>query len=306
MGITHSSSVTNATSVLSSMMFNTVVSIKQTCQSNAAGVQNQAITVGTDDAVLTACLAKWSPADCAIVMSTGLSVFNVNQNAKVVQITQCSMDSTIISQLQASLTDQINQQLAKTTDGVTDDVKSLIQSTQNTNDNTVNTTDVKNFVTQNFTLDAVQEAINTVSTTQAQAITLQNAKASTIHDIGQAVQVEATLTLLQKNKATAAAIVKMDNAVTQSVTQNVKGVADIVGSITDMFKSLFNVLGAWIYAVYAVIALCILCCCACIIMTAMKGGGGGASANGGGGGTAVSQFIPSSNQADTLLKLLRR
>lgn len=272
MGVSHSSEVRSACSFLSQTMFSTVVQIKQDCQSTGTLVQNQNIKVGTSDDVIKSCLAGgWSPKDCAALKSTNLSVYNVNQTGKVVLITKCQMDSTIINQLQSSLTDQINQQLSKTTDGVTGAVKDLIQSTQATKDSTVTSTDVKNFVSSTFKLDAVQTAINKVVATQDQAITVSNADQSTVHDVTQAAQVEATLEVLQANKACAAAITKMDNQVTQAVSTVDRGVADIASTIGGVFNNLFATLGNWIYVVGGVIGLLILCCLCCCLATLFSG-----------------------------------
>ena len=272
MGATHSTTVQNATSILSSITFDTIVKVNQECQNKATVVQDQVISVGTSDAVMQSCLAAcqaggYNPSACATLMSNGLNVYNINQNAKVTQITQCTMDSTLINQLQASLTDQINQQLSKTQDGFTDAAKSLIQATSNTNDTTMNSTTVGNFVKQTFTLDATQKAINTVAATQKQALTVANTNNATVHDISNAIQMEAMLTLLQSNASTASAITKIDNQSSQALTSQTKGLTDIVASIADVFKSLFSALGSWIYAIYGLAGLCVICCClACVAL----------------------------------------
>lgn len=269
--MSHSTNVQNAAKAMSSMLFSTIVQIKQDCRSTATLVQNNTVNVGTPTEVMNACIAGgWNPKDCAALKSTGLSVYNISQTGAVTMLTKCQMDSTIITQLQASLTNQINQQLAQTTDGITGALKSLISATQNTKDSIVNTTDVSNFVSSTFKLDAVQTAVNKVVATQNQVVNVQNADQATVHDISQAAQIEATLDVLQSNSACATAIASMDNNASQKLTTVDRGVADIVSSIADIFKSLFAALGNWTYAVAGLaglVVVCSLCSCAATLFS---------------------------------------
>ena len=266
MGVSHSTVVNNASSIFSQLMFQTVVSVKNDCQNNATLTQSNVINVGTPTEVITACIAgHWSPTECQKLQSTGLSVYNISSNAKVVVLTSCKLDSTLISTLQTQLTDQINQQLQKTTDGFTAAAKDFINATQNTTDATTNTTTVSNFVKNTFTLDAVNKAINTVSLTQSSILNVQNISNSTIHDVSSVAQLESTLTLFLNNSATAAAITKLDNSGSQTISTSEKGLTDIVATLGDIFKSAFAALGNWIYAVYGFCALVIIASSVCCI-----------------------------------------
>lgn len=291
MGVSHSTTVQNTAEFLSSVTFNTVATVQQSCQNNATGVQSQVVSVGTSDAVMLACNAAcqaggWNPASCAALQSNGLKVYNISQTGKVTQITKCSLDSKLLSTMQDDIANQIQQQLAKTTDGITGDVKSFIQLSTNTNDTTLNSTTVKNFVNQNFTFNAMQTAVNTVATTQAQALTVGNAQDTTVHDISQAVQVESILTLLQSNSATASAITKLDSNASQSLSQTDRGIADIFSTLAGVFNNLIGTLGVWIYAVYGVCALLVLCSCVCVFMSLRSGGDGK---------PAAAAFLPTSD-----------
>ena len=229
--------------------------------------------LGTSDAVMSACFAAataggWNPATCNTFKSTGLKISGVTQSGQVTQMTQCTLDDHVISQLQASLTDQINQQLSKTTDGITSSLKSFINASQNTTDKTLNTTTVSNFVNQTFKLNAVQTAVNTVAAAQKQVVTAGNADDSTVKNVSQTVQLEAILKLLQSNDATSNAIAKLDNQGTQSLTTTERGIADIFSSLMSTIQ---GVLGGYIWAVFGCVALVAICCMVVCALTLFTG-----------------------------------
>ena len=266
----HKTTTQNAISYLNSTTTNTLVQVNTSCMGQTNTSQNLEIDVGTSNEVMLACLAIPSiAANCGSLMSNGIVIDGVTQSANVVNIVSCKVDTNTVQALQSSLAAQIAQKMDQTDDAVGSAVKSLVTTFNNTSTNTTNTQDVKNFVTQNFTLQSTQTMVNTISTVQNQKIVAQNTNNTAVKNLVQSIQLQAMTDLLSSNQTTLSAMNTMDAATTQTTTQTTKG-------LTDLFSSLMGTVSTFIksYA-YAVIAVvCAICCCLVIIGIAFFATGG--------------------------------
>ena len=249
----HSTSTTNAISYLTNTTLNTLVSIQQDCQATTSALQSQQIAVGTSDAVMSACINKFTPAECQTLMSSGLSVAGISQTLTAVNVADCTMQNQTLTSLQSQLTSAIDQKMDQTDDAVGSALKDVVNLFNAKTNNTTNTTSSSNFVTQNFTQSSVQQLISTVSASQAQIISLTNANDSTVQNVTQALAIQAMTTMLQNNQITSQVLAEVDQASTQSTTEKTTGLTDLFSSLTSFGK--YFLIAGGIVIVLVVIAL---------------------------------------------------
>src|SRR5438045_6218978 len=134
----HKKETQNAISYLTDTTMNTIVKVKSDCASNTSLTQDLAINIGSDD-VIKACLAiagntPESIAACAAFKTKGAVVDGISQDANVVTITSCKMDTNTTAALQQQLTAQIDQKLKQTDDAAGSALKSLFTALNTTGD----------------------------------------------------------------------------------------------------------------------------------------------------------------------------
>ena len=254
----HSTSTTNAISYLTNTTLNTLVSIQQDCQATTSGLQNQQITVGTSDAVMSACINKFTPDECKTLMSSGLSVAGVTQQMTAVNVANCTMTNNTLTSLQAQITSAVDQRMNQSEDGVASALKDMVNLFNTKTNNTTNTSSSSNFVTQNFTQSSVQQLIATVSASQAQIISVTNASDSTVQNITQALAIQAMTTMLQNNQTTSQVLAELDQTSAQSTTQKTTGLTDLFSSLTSFGK--YALIAGGIVIVLVVIAIVVWFC----------------------------------------------
>ena len=244
-----STSVTNAINFLSSTTFNTMASIKSSQTSSTTASQDLTVKVGTDSAVLLACVqvagaAGYNPASCSSLMSSNLTARGVVQSAKIVQLTTADITSDLIATLQQQLKQQIDQKISQTTDATADALKAMAAAfpgnTTSDNSSVTNTANVANFVQANFTLSSVSTMVNDVNTTQGMQVLVQNATNSGAINVAQTLYASATEKLLMSNSTTANVINNLDQSGSQGTDQYEKGLADYISALGDAIKGLLQ------------------------------------------------------------------
>lgn len=239
-------SVQNAINFISSTTFNTMASIKSSQTSSTTAKQDLTVKVGTDSAVLLACVqvagaAGYNPATCSSLMSSNLTASGITQSAQIVQLTTADITSDLITSLQQQLTQQIDQKISQTTDAAADTLKTFASTFQNgKNTTTTNNVSSSNFVSANFTLSSVSTMVNDVNTTQGFSVLVQNANNSSAVNIAQTLYASATEKLLMSNSTTASLINTMNQSGSQGTTQYENGIADYINSIGNALKGLLT------------------------------------------------------------------
>lgn len=229
----HTTTTTNMMSFLSSTTLKTIVKINNKCLANTTALQNQEIRVGTSDAVMLACLGKFSPTDCSMLMSKGVEAFDIKQDSDIQNIVSCKIDNKMLNDLQAQLKQQIDQKMNTSDDGVGAALKTLVSVFNDKKGNVTNNTSSQMLVDNTFDLESVQELISTISADQKQLISIGNANDSSAKAISQSIQIKAMADLLSSNDLTAQAVVAVDNKAVQDNDASGRGLTDIVKDVGD-------------------------------------------------------------------------
>jgi len=322
MGGSNSTQVSQTGAYVSSVMMSSAVSSNTTCSQSSALVENQVVTVDNteNDKVLELCLtlANGNAAankSCQSFIQTA-TVNDISQGASIVLSTNCTVNTAMLATMQQDVTNAIMNKITSSTDDIGEFLKSVaVAAGGNVNNTTSMSTTVSNMVSSTMTLTATQSMITTLSQAQNQQLNLKNFT-GTYKAMNQLLQVQALATLVASNTATNTAVQKAENSVTNDVTAS----SDLTNVFDGLWKTLqtgLGVLGNWIYAIYAVIGLIVICCCfVCVVPLFTSGSkpstvassiaGSAMSSEGAATGSALSKYIPTENQAATLLKLFAK
>ena len=265
----HSTSVINTASFISSTTFNTLVTLTNSQTNIGTASQTQSVTLGTPSDVMVACLAHNTPESCQKLMSSNLTVSDLQQTATLTMVNSASITNDIITKLQTQLTAQIDQTASDKTDALGSALYSFVNAFNKASRTTTNSTSASNFVTQTFDLKSVTTLVNKVNSDQTMQVSITNANNASAIKLGQSVQISAVIDLLSSNTASASAIATMDAKSTQTASSWQQGLADYINSITGLIG---GVLQSYTWAVVACVALVILMCCSSSAMFLMTGG----------------------------------
>ena len=273
----HTNTTSNMVSYLSSTTIDSVTTNQTECLSTATATQSQTINVGTNDTALLTCLKLpgIKPADCAAIMNKGLSAYGITQNANLKSVSNCTVSSETANKVQADLANKIDQKMAQSNDDVGSALNSLVTAFNKTSNTTTNTTSSSNFVKENFTSTNLSKMMSTIASSQTQDVNV-GGQNNTANNIQQMVQITAMTTLLNSNSTTANALSSVDNTTSQDLSQQNKGLSDIVSSFTSMLTNLMSSLTAPMK--YGMIGLCvclIVCCIMAPMLTKSFGDAGG-------------------------------
>lgn len=302
MGGSSSKSVTQSASYISSVMMNSAVSSKTTCNQASTTMQNQVVNIDNTEEQKTAqlCLriggANTANINACKAFIQSANISDLTQGASIVLQTDCKVSTDMLTTMQQDVSNAIMNKITSSTDDIGEFLKSVaIAAGGKSNDTTSMTSTVNNMVSSTMTMSATQDMMTTLSQQQNQELNLKSFT-GTMKGINQMLQVQAMATLVASNSATNTAVQKAINSTTNDVTQS--------SSLTNVFDGLWKtlqtglgVLGNWIYAVYALAALIVLCCCFLCLAPLFSGQSSG--------GSAVDKYIPSPEQAESLLKLLK-
>lgn len=308
MGGSSSKTIQSSAAYVSSVMMNSAVTSNTNCSAASSIVQNQTVTIDNTEQQKTVQLCLTLANGNAAVNKTckdfiqAANVSDITQGASIVLTTDCTVDTKMLAQMQQDVSNAIMNKITSSTDDIGEFLKSVaIAAGGKSNDTTSMTSTVSNMVSSTMTLSATQNMITTLSQQQNQQLNLKSFT-GTMKGLNQMLQVQAISTLVASNSATNAAVQKATNSTTNDVTSS-SNLTNVFDGLWKTLQTGLGVMGAWIYAVYAVVALIILCSCFMCLGSMMggKGGGGGNAAP----GSAVNRYIPSPDQAASLVKLLR-
>ena len=309
MGGSTSKSVQSSASLISSVIMNSAVTSNTDCNQSSSLVQNQVVSVDNTEQqkTLQLCLllangnAAVNQSCTSFIQSANVS--DLSQGASIVLQTNCTVDTKMLATMQQDVSNAIMNKITSSSDDIGDFLKSMaVAAGGKSNDTTSMTSTVNNMVSSTMTMAATQKMITTISQQQNQQLNLKSFT-GTMKGMNQMLQVQALATLVASNSATNSAVQTATNSVTNDVTKS-SSLTTVLDGLWKTLQTGLGVLGAWIYAVYAVVALIIICCC-CLCLSAAFAGKGGGDSGSVAAGSAVDKYIPSPEQASSLLKLIK-
>lgn len=287
-------------------MLNSAITSNTSCNASSAVVQDQSVTVDNTEQqkTLQLCLslANGNPAankSCKdFIQSANIS--NLTQGASIVLTTNCTVDTKMLATMQQDVANAIMNKVTSSTDDVGQFLKSVAVAAGGKSNDTISLhSAVTNMVSSTMTLSATQNMITTLSQQQHQQLKLTSFT-GTVKGMNQLLQVQAMSTLVASNSATAAAVQKATNTTTNDVTTS-SNLTNVFDGLWKTLQTGLGVLGEWVYVVYGVVALIVLCCCFLCLAPAFSGQGSAAVHA---PGSAINKYIPSAEQTASLVKLL--
>ncbi|GAQ91492.1 hypothetical protein KFL_007940090 [Klebsormidium nitens] len=146
-----------------------------------------------------------------------------------------------VKDLQTQMTSDLTQNNSSTTDGVTNalgDFVNILGGGSTTNKNYK--TDVQNFVQKNFTTDVCNEIVSNLTSSNILNISAIGLAYNEVDGVEMTIESKAMVSALTSDSASAKALDDFKNKVAQTNTEQVKGVADMVDSVTGMVKGIFS------------------------------------------------------------------
>lgn len=266
MGQTQSTQMKETLRIASDMVFDTVAKVNQTCQNTGELDQKQVVELGISDEMYKYCLdrmaaiegAGFDPKKC---MASGIRAEDIKQSLDFKLSSTCQFNNEFISQLQSQLAGEMNKKVNEETDAFGKAISDLASNLSTIGGNSETKVDkeaiISNTIKQSFTLDATQQMINSYVARQNQHIAIKNATDSTVKGVYQDLRMEVVSALLGANAQLAQAAAKTDAKYVQEETKKLKGVTDIVDSVTGMIGGMAQS--------YVIVAVACVCCCLLVL-----------------------------------------
>lgn len=237
MGGKNSKAINSTVSMISDITTNSIVNNQTTCKSSTSVNQNQEITVDNSGVVAlqTACIAAGQSAkDCASLIGSGVTLSNVSQDAAVTISAGCQIDSKTQQSVSNDLVNNIMQKINSSSDDVGDALKSMATAINGKNNSTTDLkSTVQNTVNNTFTVNNLQEFVNTIVAGQSQILAFKNTQSAAFNNISQSLAVKATYSLCAKNQDIVSAANNVQNSATQAATVS----SEVLPGVTDAIKT---------------------------------------------------------------------
>jgi hypothetical protein len=222
MGAKNSKSVQSSAVFLADITTNSIINNQTICKSSTSINQTQDISVDNSGVVALqgVCIAAGQSArDCASLIGSGIALSNVSQDAAVTISSGCQIDSKTQTAVTNDLTNNIMQKIQSSSDDVGDALKSMATAINGKNSSSVDLkTTVQNTINNTFTVNNLQEFVNTIVAGQSQMLAFKNTQSAAFNNISQSLALKATYSLCAKNEDIVNAAATITNQATQEAT----------------------------------------------------------------------------------------
>ena len=228
MGGQQSTAMKSTLSFVSDTTFSSIVSVQSTCKTTSNSSQALYIGVSTDPSVLKDCMALgWSPKDCDVYVKRS-SISGINQSADIAISSNCKFDNDSATQLQNSISAQLQSKMQDQTDAVGQALMNMTQALGGNSQTSLEMNQtISNTVKESFSSSTVNDMISAYTTAQDLKIDV-NTAAADIASITQFTKLKAVADMMGKNSTVASAANTVDAAMAADEAKKVRGVTDVV------------------------------------------------------------------------------
>jgi hypothetical protein len=179
---------------------------------------------------------------------------------------ECNFSSAVESELQNEIANQIEQKMSKETDAFGEAMVDMVNSLNNTEANTINKQDIHTAITNNISVDFINEMITDIKGSQKMYFEIGGLVDDlSFQNINQNLVIEAFMKMATTNKNFVKAATSVTTDAAQELKNQQKGITDAIESITSMFSNPWFIIGC-------IVLLCAMMVGGFIFMDAKKGG----------------------------------
>jgi hypothetical protein len=270
MGGSNSKNVENIINVTSESILNAATKVSNECNLQSNNIQDLTIKVDNAD-LLKTCIENSltngrSPTECEFLKISGVNFENINQTYAATIVGECNFSSAVESELQNEIANQIEQKMSKETDAFGEAMVDMVNSLNNTEANTINKQDIHTAITNNISVDFINEMITDIKGSQKMYFEIGGLVDDlSFQNINQNLVIEAFMKMATTNKNFVKAATSVTTDAAQELKNQQKGITDAIESITSMFSNPWFIIGC-------IVLLCAMMVGGFIFMDAKKGG----------------------------------
>lgn len=167
-----------------------------------------------------------------------VEIKGISQDMSAVVQSQIDFNSENVTSMQNEITNGIEQRMKETTDAIGQGLREFFAGIVGTDRESINRSDIENKVRQTFDESTIQDMQTSAKVGSDFKFNCTASRFIKIKDINQRIRAEVVMTALSKKSNYNEMVNAMKNLTKQENEQTIKGITDIVDSITSMISGM--------------------------------------------------------------------